>query len=245
MTLLDPQWTHSPVHLTLSADEVHVWRARLDRPAAEYARLLSSDEQARADRLRFEHLQRRFIVGRGTLRVILGRYLNVLPEEIEFEYRPNGKPVLSSGLLHSALCFNLSHSDEMLLLAVTYHRSVGIDLETIHPDLDVKNLAERFFSPAERAELEALPSDKKLDSFFSGWTCKEAYLKARGEGLTYPLDQFSVSMDCDKPAKLLDVKDDPGELSRWSFHTLAPAPGYIGALAVEGHHWHLAQWQLE
>ncbi|MGE5374288.1 MAG: 4'-phosphopantetheinyl transferase superfamily protein [Bacteroidota bacterium] len=90
-----------------------------------------------------------------------------------------------------------------------------------------------------------MPSNRRLASFFSGWTRKEAYLKARGEGMTYPLDRFSVSMDCDKPAKLLDLKDDPRELTRWSFHTLAPAPGYIGALVVEGHHWHLAQWQLE
>lgn len=245
MTLLDPSWTVSSIHPSLSADEVHVWRAALDRPAADYAMLLSSDEQARADRLRFEQLQRRFIVGRGALKVILGRYLNVAPEEVEFEYLSNGKPVLSSGLLHAALCFNLSHSDDMLLLAVTYHRSVGIDIENIHSDLDVENLANQFFSPAERAELETLPSDRRLASFFSGWTRKEAFLKARGEGMTYPLDQFSVSMDCDQPAKLLDVKGDPRELERWSFHTLAPVPGYIGTLVVEGHYWHVVQWQLE
>ena len=244
MILPDTQWTQSPVHPTLSADEVHVWRAGLDRPAAEYARLLSRDEQARADRLRFEQLQRRFIVGRGILRVILGRYLNVSPEEVEFEYHPNGKPALSSRLLHAALCFNLSHSDELLLLAVTYHRAVGIDLETIHSDLEVENLAEQFFSPAERVELQALPSDRRLASFFCGWTRKEAYLKARGEGLTYPLDQFTVSMDCDQPAQLLEVKGDPQELSRWSFRMLTPAPGTIAALVVEGHHWHVAQWQL-
>ena len=245
MSLPDPSWTIPSVHPSLSRDEVHVWRASLDRPAADYARLLSRDEQARADRLRFEQLKQRFIVGCGTRKVILGHYLNVAPKEVEFDYLPNGKPVLSSGLLHSALCFNLSHSDEMLLLAVTHHRAVGIDIEHIRSDVDVENLANQFFSPAERAELEALPSNKKLASFFSGWTRKEAFLKARGEGITYPLDQFSVSMDCDQPAKLLDVKDDPQELTRWSFHTLAPAPGYTGALVVEGHHWHLAQWQFE
>jgi 4'-phosphopantetheinyl transferase len=245
MTLPETSWTHSPVHPSLSGDEVHVWRASLDRPAAEYARLLSNDEQARADRLRFEQQRRRFIVGRGTLRIILGRYLNLSPEEIKFEYHANGKPILRDGLLQSEIRFNLSHSEELALLAVTQQREVGIDLETLRPNLDVGRLAEQFFSPEEKAELKALPPDRKLASFFSGWTRKEAYLKARGEGLTYPLDQFSVSMDCDKPAKLLDVKDDPRELSRWSFHTLAPAPGYIGALAVEGHHWHLAQWQLE
>jgi 4'-phosphopantetheinyl transferase len=244
MTLPDIQWAHPSDHPTLSADAVHVWRAGLDQPAADSARLLSRDEQARADRLRFEQLQRRFIVGRGTLKVILGRYLNLSPEEVEFEYRPNGKPILSSGLLHPALCFNLSHSDEMLLVAVTYHRAVGIDLETIDSELDVENLAEQFFSPAEKAELKALPSERRLASFLSSWTRKEAYLKARGEGLTYPLDQFTVTMDGDQPAQLLEVKGDPRELSRWSFRTLTPAPGMIAALVVEGHHWHLAQWQL-
>ena len=224
MRLPDTSWTHPPVHPSLSGDEVHVWRASLDRPAADYAILLSKDERVRADRFRFDRDRRRFIVGRGTLRIILGRYLNLSPEEVEFEYRPNGKPVLSSGLLHTAPCFNLSHSGEMLLLAVTHDRGVGVDVETIHSDLDVETLAEQFFSPAERAELQALPADRKLDSFFNGWTCKEAYLKARGEGLTYPLDQFSVSMDCDKPAKLLDVKDDPRELSRSVFSHAGSCP---------------------
>jgi 4'-phosphopantetheinyl transferase len=244
MILPDTQWAHSPVQPTLSAGEVHAWRAALDRPVAEYASLLSGDEQARAEHLRFEQQRRRFIVGRGTLRIILGRYLDLSPEKVEFEYRPNGKPALLARLLHPGLCFNLSHSEEMLLLAVTQKREVGIDLETIRPNLDVEKLAEQFFSPAERAELEALPSGRRLASFFSGWTRKEAYLKARGEGLTSALDQFSVSMDPDQPAQLLEVKDDPQELSRWSFRTLTPAPGTIAALAVEGQHWHLAQWQF-
>jgi 4'-phosphopantetheinyl transferase len=245
MTLPDTSWTHSSVHPPLSADEVHIWRTSLDRPAADYAILLSSDERVRAERFRFDQERRRFIVGRGTLRIILGRYLNTPPEKIKFEYHAHGKPSLSDGLLKPELRFNLSHSEEIALLAVTQNREVGIDLETLRPNVDVVNLTNQFFSTSESAELAALPSGKKLDSFFSGWTRKEAYLKARGEGMTYPLDQFSVSMDCDQPAKLLDAKDDPRELSRWSFHTLAPAPGYIGALVVEGHDWHLAQWQLE
>ena len=122
----------------------------------------------------------------------------------------------------------------MALYAVTLNREVGIDLEHIRPIPDVGKLAEQFFSPAERDELNALPSSKKLESFFCGWTRKEAYLKARGDGMTYPLDRFSVSMDSEQPAKLLEVKDDPQEVSRWSLHTLIPALNYIGALAVEG-----------
>jgi 4'-phosphopantetheinyl transferase len=245
MTFPDTSWTIPSAHPSLTADEVHVWRASLDQPAVDYAMLLSSDEQVRADRFRFEQERQRFIVGRGILRIILGRYLNSPPEKIEFAYHARGKPFLSDGLLPPGLRFNLSHSEEMALLAVVQNREVGIDIEYLRPSLEVDKLASQFFSPAERAELVALPSYKKLRSFFSGWTRKEAYLKARGEGMTYPLDQFTVSMDCDKPARLLNVKDDPRELTRWSFHMLAPAPGYIATLVVEGYDWHLAQWQFE
>ncbi len=234
MTLLNISWTQSSVHPALSDDEVHVWSASLDQPSADYVALLSADEQAKAQRFHFERDRRRFIVGRGTLRMILGRYVNLPPEKLRFEYHAYGKPALVAELLKQEFCFNLSHSEEMVLYAVTRNREVGIDLEYIRPIPDAEKLAEQFFSPAERAELDALPLSKKLVSFFSGWTRKEAYLKARGDGMTYPLDQFSVSMDCEQPAKLLEVKEDPQELSRWSLHALTPAPGYIGALAVEG-----------
>lgn len=244
MVLPDPSWTSSSIHPTLSGDEVHVWRVSLDQPAADHALLLSSDEQMRAERFRFERERRRFTVGRGALRIILGRYLNASPEDLVFEYGANGKPTLSTRSLQPELCFNLSHSEELMLLAVTQKREVGIDLEYIRPNLDVEKLGEQFFSPSERAELDALPSEKRLNSFFSGWTRKEAYLKARGDGMTYPSDQFSVSMDCDQPARLLAAKDDLRELTRWSFHALTPAPGYIGTLAVEGHGWDLVQWHF-
>ena len=166
MTLPNTTWTTPSAHPVLSDDEVHVWRASLDQPTADYAALLSADEQAKAQRFRFEQERRRFIVGRGTLRIILGRYLNLPPEKLQFEYRAHGKPALTA----SSLCFNLSHSEDMALYAVTHDREVGIDLEHIRPVQDVGKLAEQFFSPAERAELDALPLDKKLDSFFSGWT---------------------------------------------------------------------------
>ncbi|MGE5374287.1 MAG: 4'-phosphopantetheinyl transferase family protein, partial [Bacteroidota bacterium] len=111
----------------------------------------SSDEQARADRFRFEQERRRFIVGRGTLRVILGRYLNSTPEKIKFTYHANGKPSLSNGLLQTELRFNLSHSGDMALLAVTQNREVGIDIETLRSNLDAGKLANQYFSPSERA----------------------------------------------------------------------------------------------
>lgn len=246
MTLLNCSWPKAPAHPVLSSEEVHVWCASLDQSTTQYVSLLSADEQAKAQRFHFEQDQRRFIVGRGLLRIILGCYLNLPPEKLQFEYRTHGKPMLSAESLQRTLCFNLSHSEEMALYAVTLNLEIGVDLEHVHPIPDVQQLAEQFFSPSERAELEALPPSQKLDAFFNGWTRKEAYLKARGDGMVYPLDQFSVSMSAEQPARLLEVKDGAQELSRWSLQTLtpAPSPGYVGALAVEGHSWRLAQWQI-
>jgi 4'-phosphopantetheinyl transferase len=120
---------------------------------------------------------------------------------------------------------------------------VGIDLEYIRSDLQVEQLAERFFSRREIATLRTLPPEVQRQAFFLCWTRKEAYLKARGEGLSLPLDQFDVSLIPGEPAALLSTQRDPYEVSRWSLQELTPAPGYAAALAVEGHGWGLACWQ--
>jgi 4'-phosphopantetheinyl transferase len=223
----------------LAADEVHVWCASLAQPAADYAALLSADEQARARRFRFEREQRRFTVGRGILRLLLGRYLDFPAEKLQFAYDPHGKPALAAD---PQTRFNLSNSGELALYAFTLNHDLGVDLEQIHPLPDAEQLAERYFSPRERAELVVLPASQRLEAFFSGWTRKEAWLKARGDGLTYPLDQFSVVLTPEKPAQLLETKD--GTPARWSLQALTPAPGYVGALAVDGHAWRLAQWRV-
>lgn len=247
MVLLTCPWPAAPASPVLTRDEVHVWCAALDQSETNYFPLLSPDERARARRFRFERDRQRFVVGRGSLRVILGDYLNSPPEKLQFEYGEHGKPALAAESPSQTLCFNLAHSGDLALYAVTQGRKIGIDLELIHPVPDAQQLAEQFFSLLERAELDALPLDRQLEAFFSGWTRKEAYLKARGDGLAYPLDQFSVSMSPENPARLLKGKDGPQELSRWSLQSLtpAPAPGYVAALAVEGHTWRLAKWQLQ
>jgi len=246
MTILNCPWPEAPARPVLAGDEVHVWCASLDQPSAKYADLLSGDEQARAQRFRFEQEQRRFVVGRGLLRTILGRYLNLPPQNLVLKYGEYGKPelALESSLQRSS--FNLSHSGDLVLYAFTCEIEIGIDLEQIHPIPDVQQLAEQFFSPLERAELDALPAQRKLEAFFSGWTRKEAYLKARGDGLVYPLDQFSVALAPEEPARLIRVKDEPQELARWSLQTISPAPtpGYVATLAVAGHALRLAQWQI-
>jgi 4'-phosphopantetheinyl transferase len=142
------------------------------------------------------------------------------------------------------LSFNASHCDGLALYAVTWERQIGIDVEHIRTDFAYEPIAERFFSPSEKAALDALEAEEvKRKAFFACWTRKEAYLKARGEGLSLPLDQFDVSLAPGSPAKLLDVRGDPLEAAHWSLYELCPGLGYAAAFAVEGHGCRLACWE--
>jgi 4'-phosphopantetheinyl transferase len=241
-----PPWRSPPEILELGCDEVHVWRANLDQTPSqiqEFRRKLSVDEQARSERFYFERDRGHFTVARGILRNILGGYLKRPPEEVSFCYSAHGKPALAGGSDGDAICFSVSHSHGVALYAFTRGRQVGIDLEHIRFDLAVAEIAERFFSRQEVAVLRTLPIEAQRQAFFRCWTRKEAYLKARGEGLSLPLDQFEVSLAPREPAALLSTQQDPTEASRWSLQELTLAPGYEGALAVEGHGWRLACWQ--
>jgi 4'-phosphopantetheinyl transferase len=222
-----------------------VWRIELAQPAAqveEFRQTLSEDEIARADRFYFEKDRDRFIVARGTLRAILGRYLKRSPHELRFRYSAYGKPSLDDDD-GAWLRFNVSHSHELGLIAVTCGREVGVDIEWIRPDVATEQIAERFFSTHEVAALRALPADRQTEAFFNCWTRKEAYIKARGEGLSFPLDKFDVSLVPGEPARLLRTEGAPQEALRWRLCELLPGPGYVAALAIEGHEWQLQCWQ--
>ena len=230
----------------LGRDEVHVWRASLDQAPARiqgFLHTLAADERARAERFYFERDRDHFIVARGVLRAILGRYSSRAPEGLSFCYGAHGKPALAGHSGADAIRFNVSHSGELALYAVARDREVGIDLERIRFDLAAAEIAERFFSQAEVEMLRALPAEAQRDAFFRCWTRKEAYIKARGEGLSLPLDQFDVSLAPGEPAELLRTQRDPSEASRWSIHELTPAPGYVAAVAVEARGWRLSCWQ--
>jgi len=241
-----PLWRPPPEPLTLGSDEVHVWRAALNRAASQVQslqRTLTADEQARAERFYFQKDRERFVVGRGLLRIILGRYLNLEPNQLRFDYSPYGKPSLAPEIDGGGLRFNVSHSHELALYAVTRGREIGIDVERLRPDFASEQIAERFFSPREVAELRALPPEVQTEAFFNCWTRKEAYIKAIGEGLSHPLDQFDVSLVPGQPASLLSTRTNPSEAARWSLLALIPSPDYVAALAVEGHGWRLVRWQ--
>jgi 4'-phosphopantetheinyl transferase len=204
---------------------------------------LSADERARADRFYFQKDRERFIVGRGLLRTILGLYLDTKPEHLRFCYSSYGKPALSKGRGSDTLHFNLSHSDRLALYALTGSREVGVDLERNRPELAVDEIAEHLFSPREVAMLRALPPSMRQEAFINCWTRKEAYIKARGDGLAIPLNEFDVTLVPGEPACLRSTRGDPHEASRWSLQELAPGPGYVAALAIEGHNWRLRCWQ--
>jgi 4'-phosphopantetheinyl transferase len=232
----------------LASNEVHCWCASLDVPAETSARLyatLTCDERHRSSRFRFERDRQRFIVAHGVLRDVLRRYLQTTPSEITFAYNAFGKPDLSP-VFGSGLKFNLSHSADLALIAVAADSNVGVDLECIRAQCDYAEIARHFFSTVEVDQLHALPSHLYAEAFFNCWTKKEAYLKARGEGLSIPLNSFSVPLTTDPALTCVDLYRAPPDnvpAKRWSLCTLQPAPGYIGALAIGGSGWRLRQWQ--
>lgn len=227
-------WTEPPPHPTVRADEVHVWLLEIARLAALRARLstlLESEELARAARFRFEEDRDRFGVCRAAARIVLGRYLGRLPASLRFGRGPRGKPHLTDA---GPLEFNLAHSGDFGLLAVAPGRAVGVDVEKIDAARSGEDVARRFFAPDEVEWLDALPPADRVAAFFSCWTRKEAYIKARGDGLALPLASFSVSFGRGAAPGLKRSELGRGEAARWIFFDLPSLDGYASALAAEG-----------
>lgn len=239
-------WLAPPENLSLGEDEIHVWRVHLEQEPWAVKALrgyLNAAELKRADRYHFEKDRKHFVVARGVLRAVLSRYLDLPPGAIEFSYSPYGKPMLAEGSPDPSLRFNVSHSEGVALYAVTRGRETGLDIEFVREDFASLDIAERFFSKAEVSVLRALPPEWQTAAFFNCWTRKEAYIKALGEGLSHPLDRFSVSFAPNAPAALLSTYDDPQEVSRWAMFELFPGRGYVAALVVEGPAPLLRCWQ--
>ncbi|HEV7515505.1 MAG TPA: 4'-phosphopantetheinyl transferase superfamily protein [Thermoanaerobaculia bacterium] len=226
-----------PPRLDLAAGEVQIWSIPLDPPAAEVerlTRLLSADEHERARRFRFDVHRRRYIVGRGALRRLLGAYLGADPAGLRFGYGPRGKPELPDG---RGLGFNLSNSEDLALAGFLRDREIGVDVEYLKEMDDFESIATRFFSPSEVAALAQVPRERKKEAFFNCWTRKEAYLKAVGEGLAAPLNSFDVTLTPGEPPRMLTLEGSALRAAPWFFHHLRPAPGFIGAIAVPGGTW--------
>lgn len=229
--------------LWLSGDEAHVWRVDLATAAdlaERFGGALTPDERERAARFRDVGHRTRFVGVRGWLRALLAEYLGQSPFDLRFRYGSHGKPTLASANPLD-LRFNLSHSAEAALVALTRGREVGVDVE-LRRGRKLR-LAERFFAADEVARLRALPADEQEHAFYRCWTRKEAFVKARGEGLSLALHCFAVAIDPSEPPAILRVDGEAREAERWSVRDLPEISGYAAALVVEGPIRSLRCWQ--
>jgi 4'-phosphopantetheinyl transferase len=237
----------SSPRMSVTADQVHVWHVPLDLSQSEVANLeehLASDERSRAARFLHSSDRLRFVACRGTLREILSRYLGEAPSEIEFAYSKYGKPRLRLSDDSHLLRFNVSHSDGLAVFAITHGREVGVDIERAQAEFAWEEIAASFFSAREISVLQALPIQRRYEAFLNAWTSKEACAKARGNGLSLPLEQLDAPQLPDASCSL-DPLRNASEPSPWTFKSFAPVAGFVGALVVEGTDWQMTcrEWR--
>jgi len=240
-------WSSPPAKLELAGNEVHVWAAALDPVPVRLAalgELLSPDERDRAERYRFPGLRARFTAGRGQLREVLGNYLQLDPARLEFAYPARGKPSLT-GLGAGQIHFNLAHSQNLALIAVTRVGEVGVDVEQIRPMRDGEAIAERFFSARESEAFRRVPVAERDAAFFTLWTRKEAWLKATGDGISESLSKIEVTFLSEEPPQVLAIAGAAEAGAAWSLCPLNPARGFVGALAIRCRSVKLQCWRAE
>lgn len=241
-------WPFGSAALTFPTERIDVWRVPLEapgRPQTDLFELLSADEAARASRFHFDKHRARYIRGRAALRILLGRYLDVPAREIRFQYENNGKPELAFPVNMRNLYFNSSDSDVLGLIAVGCCQNIGVDLEKVRPMPDLLNIAKRFFSAREVQAILAISEEKREEAFFACWTRKEAFLKATGVGLKYPLSKFSVSVDPAGVAALCEIDGNTDIAAAWFMMDIFPEEGFRGVVACEGHGFSVSTWSFQ
>lgn len=230
-------WLNPPESWSLESNELHVWRIHVPS-FFEYLtmleKLLSPDELSRANRFHFQIHHNRFIVARSFLRILLGKYMKILPQDISFNYMEHGKPEIHPKLNPEKIRFNLSHSKDWALLGVVKNINIGVDVEFMRENVEHLKLAGRFFSPQENATLRSLPESKQFEAFYLCWTRKEAFIKADGKGLSFPLKNFSVVFHPDLPPALESVAGDLQTAENWSMFNPDFPGNYKAAVAIEG-----------
>jgi 4'-phosphopantetheinyl transferase len=239
------RWPAAPARVECAGNEVHVFAASLDVGAdalAGFRKTLSPEEKERAARFKFDRHRQRFIAGRGCLRSLLGRHLGVDPERVTFACSPQGKPALGPEFSQVGMHFNLAHSEDLGLVAITRAGAVGVDVEHIRALKDSDDLVARFFSERENESYRRLPLEQRPAAFFNLWTRKEALLKATGEGLAGGLNRVEVSFLPGEAARVLAIGGEPAE---WSLGELTPAAGFAGAVAIRARKVQVRCWKWE
>ena len=223
----------------LQSGTVHLWSLDLNLPALQVealARLLTAEERQRAERFRFPKHRRRFLVRRARLRQLVAAYQGIPQPRLDFEYGPRGKPSLPSHLdahPEGPLAFNLSDSEDLAVVALARGEPLGVDVEVLREMPEALSISKSFFAAPERDVLASVPEAQRDQTFFNCWTRKEAYLKATGDGLSVPLDRFTVTLHPDHDCRFEEIDGDPEQAARWTLIAFAPQAGAVGALASE------------
>ncbi|MCQ3938429.1 MAG: phosphopantetheine-protein transferase [Chloroflexi bacterium] len=237
-------WIKPPADLAIQPRHVDIWRISLDLEPDSvkwFESTLSAEETERAAKFEFPADRHRYVAAHGFLRGVLSRYLKAEPAGLKFSVNSYGKPSLAGHDLE----FNLSHSADFALAALTHNRKIGVDVERIRSGISAHVIARQYFSKAEVAELETIPLELRERAFFIGWTRKEAYIKAQGMGLSLGLDSFDVTITPDQPAVLRATRPNPEEAARWTLLSLPMDSRYEAAVAVEGKDLEFRLWDWE
>ena len=234
------KWLDAELFSAIEENIVHVWRLSL-QPSDEIFSLAESTltmaEEERANRFYFEKGRKQFIAARGQLKLLLGKYLETNPANLQFSLNQYGKPYLDNQL--AGTYFNISHSHNLALAGFSIGLDIGVDIEYRRPDWSGLHIARRFFAEQEVRDLLNLEDSKQHQAFFDCWSRKEAYIKARGTGLATPLRMFTVSLDPDKPAELCTTNHEPQAVNQWSLKNINVHPDYSAAIVANTKTWQL------
>jgi len=228
-------WIKSPLEPSISGEEVHIYYVSISSVENQIPILknyLTDEEEKKIMKFIFEKDRKCHMISRSVLKDILSRYLSIKAEDVIFTYNDYGKPFLGNKINNAEINFNLSHSGDMIIYAFSTGRSIGVDVQEIRNMDSTDDIFKRYFSDYENSIFDTLPVELKTGAFYSCWTRKEAYVKAHGSGLSFPLDKFSVSFLPGKDAELLH--DEFNDVSGWTLKEIFSSPDYTAALAVEG-----------
>ena len=240
-------WKQMPARLVPAPGVVDICRTSLSLPQTQvdiYRSLLSDTEARRAERFRGQAKSREYIISRGLLRKVLGITLGCNPEDIDFHYSAHDKPCLAAPKDENDIRFNVSHSHEQTLIALTPSNDIGVDIEHLRTNLEFKKMASRFFSVNEADELNTYTDLGIAQAFFACWTRKEAFVKALGEGIAFGLSEFSVSANPFVDEVRLVTHWDESFAGGWSIRNINAGRDYVAAIAVAGKISRLRFWDV-
>ncbi len=235
--------------LPIHEDDVHVWLTFPDEIhdpeiLTAYQDIMDKEEKEKCRRYKFEDARHACLITRALARSVLSRYTEKSPESWAFSRNTHGKPEIVTDRSTPPLRFNLSHTKGLIACAVTLGHDIGIDIENTTAKSVNLDVADRFFSPAEVKKLRSFPVSEQKNRFFDYWTLKESYVKARGKGLSFHLDQFSFLLTQNRPLGIMFDKGINDNPEAWCFFRLKPTGDHIAAVAVHKGRLHNIQMNV-